>query len=101
MNKLFGAGLISGAISLLGLGGALAQLVPPTGPPPGAGGSAADPAALLSMPIPTIFTSKIGFFTMEQAPGAMYPRVIELKHHAAARGQLLATFSLRGQGLPI
>src|SRR5208283_380230 len=61
----------------------------------------ADPAAQLSMPVPTLFTSKIGFLTMEQAPGANYPRVIQLKYYAAGKGQLLATFSQRDQPLPI
>src|SRR5208282_6103905 len=90
MNKYFRQGLVSSAISLLGIAGASGQQAVP-----------ADPAAQLSMPVPTLFTSKIGFLTMEQAPGATYPRVIELKYYAAGKGQLLATFSQRGQSLPI
>jgi hypothetical protein len=81
-------GLIGSVIGILGFDGAFAQ-------------QAADPAAQLSMPVPTLFTSKIGFFTMEQAPGATYPRVIQLKYYAPGKGQLLATFSQREQALPI
>jgi hypothetical protein len=88
MSKQYTMGLISGVISILGFDGAFAQ-------------QAADPAAQLSMPVPTLFTSKIGFFTMEQAPGATYPRVIQLKYYAPGKGQLLATFSQREQALPI
>jgi len=95
------AGLISVAISILSFADAIAQQAAPGGSPAGTVGSATDPAAQLSMPVPTIFTSKIGFFTMEQVPGAMYPRVIQLKYYAAAKGHLLATFSQRAQSLPI
>ncbi|MGA2564952.1 MAG: sialidase family protein [Steroidobacteraceae bacterium] len=101
MKLFFSMGLVCGNISIFGFAGALAQQAAPSAPPAGAGGSAADPAAQLSMPVPTVFSSKIGFFTMEQAPGAAYPRVIQLQHYAAARGQLLATFSRREQSLPI
>jgi hypothetical protein len=38
---------------------------------------------------------------MEQSPGASYPRVIELKHYAAGKGQLLATFDQHGEALPV
>ena len=57
--------------------------------------------AQLSLPVPTVFTSKIGFFTPEQVPGASYPRVIQLNAYAPGKGQLLATFSQRAQALPI
>jgi hypothetical protein len=101
MNRYCREGLLSGAIGLLGIAGAVAQQAGPVSPPAVFGGPAADPAAQLSMPVPTIFTSKIGFLTMEQAPGAAYPRVIQLRHQTVAQGQLLATYSVRGQGLPI
>ena len=91
MNAYCRVGLVSSAISVLGLCGAWAQQA----------GSTADLAAQLSMPVPTVFTSKIGFFTMEQAPGATYPRVIQLRHYAPGMGQLLATFGQREQSLPI
>jgi hypothetical protein len=51
------------------------------------------------LPTPTLFTSKIGFLTPEQVPGASYPRVIQLKI-GAQKGTLLATFAGRGN-LPI
>jgi hypothetical protein len=101
MNKYLRIGLISSAISVLAFARATAQQAVPASTLAGPGGASADPAAQLSMPVPTIFTSKIGFFTMEQVPGAMYPRVIQLKYYAPARGQLLATFSRREQPLPI
>jgi hypothetical protein len=63
-------------------------------------GSRINPAIQISNPIPTVFTSKIGFFSSEQMAGASYPRVIQLKTYAAGRGQLLATFARRGT-LPI
>jgi len=59
----------------------------------------AAPVPALGAPTPTLFTSKIGFFTPDQVPGASYPRVIQLKI-GAAKGTLLATFSQRGV-LPI
>jgi hypothetical protein len=59
-----------------------------------------DPAARLSMPVATTFTSKIGFFTAERDPGASYPRVIQLKF-GPDKGALLATYSHRGGSLPI
>ena len=58
-----------------------------------------DPAAQLSMPVATTFTSRIGFFTAERDPGASYPRVIQLKT-GANKGTLLATYAHRGS-LPI
>lgn len=88
-----------GAAALLAAGQGLAQPAPaPAAAPPGAN---ADPSARLSQPLPTLFTSKIGFFTQSQLPGAQYPRVIQLKYYAAGKGQLLATFSVRGQAMPI
>ena len=59
---------------------------------------AVNPANQLSNPVPTLFTSKIGFFSAEQQ-GASYPRVIQLQV-GAAKGTLLATFARRGS-LPI
>ncbi|HEX4273405.1 MAG TPA: sialidase family protein [Rhizomicrobium sp.] len=51
-------------------------------------------------PVPTTFTSKIGYFDADPVPGASYPRVIQLKYFARGKGQLLATFGRRG-ALPI
>jgi hypothetical protein len=59
-----------------------------------------NPAERLSAPVTTRFTSKIGFFDSDPALGAGYPRVIQLSHYAAGRGQLLATFTRKG-GLPV
>jgi len=97
------AGIV--AIATLALAAAahqvLAQPSPPapaaaTPPNPGRGGAAnPDPAAQLSMPVATTFTSKIGFFTAERDPGASYPRVIQLKI-GANKGTLLATYGHRG-----
>ena len=72
---------------------------PAAAPAPGRGGANPDPAAQLSMPVATAFTSKIGFFTAERDPGASYPRVIQLKF-GANKGTLLATYGHRGT-LPI
>ena len=94
-------GLIGCAIYVLGVDGALAQQAAPAVPSVAAGGAATDPAAQLSTPVATVFTSKIGFLTMEQVAGANYPRVIQLKYSGTAKGPLLATFSPRGQALPI
>jgi hypothetical protein len=71
-------------------------------PAPGGGGpsASANPAESLSQPVPTRYTSKIGFFDSDPSLGASYPRVIQLKQFAAGRGQLLATFGRRGP-LPI
>lgn len=60
----------------------------PAAPPP-------PPVPQLGSPTPTTFTSKIGFFTREQSPGASYPRVIQLKI-GAQKGTLLATYARRG-----
>jgi hypothetical protein len=83
------------AIIALFAGAAIAQPVPPPPPPP----PNANPAAVASLPVPTTFTSKIGFFDADQVAGANYPRVIELKI-GANKGSLLATFARRGN-LPI
>jgi hypothetical protein len=56
-------------------------------------------APAYGLPTATIFTSKIGFITMDRDPGASYPRVIQLKT-GANKGTLLATYSHRGN-LPI
>jgi hypothetical protein len=101
MKRRFPWGLVGAATYLLGSAGALAQQAVPAAPPTGPGGPTADPAAQWSVPVPTNFTSKIGFLTMAQAPGATYPRVIQLRYFAAGKGQLLATFSQRGQALPV
>jgi hypothetical protein len=47
------------------------------------------------LPTPSLFKSKIGFFTPERIEGASYPRVIQLKI-GSQKGTLLATFSRRG-----
>lgn len=47
------------------------------------------------LPTPTVFTSKIGFFTTDRIEGASYPRVIQLKV-GPQKGTLLATFARRG-----
>jgi hypothetical protein len=76
---------IAAALALLAIGPALAQPAPQ--PPlsvPQFGG-----------PAPSVFTSKIGFFTPERIEGASYPRVIQLKI-GAQKGTLLATFARRG-----
>ncbi len=49
--------------------------------------------------MPTVFSSRIGFFDAAQVAGAQYPRVIQLKV-GAGKGTLLATFARRGT-LPI
>lgn len=64
---------------------AMAQQAP--SPPP--------PVPQFGLPTPTVFTSRIGFFTPEQIPGASYPRVIQLKI-GPQKGTLLATFARRG-----
>ena len=64
-----------------------------------AGQAAAQTAAANGTPTATLFTSKIGFITMDRDPGASYPRVIQLKV-GANKGTLLATYSHRGT-LPI
>ena len=74
---------------LLVAGAAVAQQAAP--PPP--------PVSPFGVPTPTVFTSKIGFFTPEQSPGASYPRVIQLKI-GAQKGTLLATYARRGD-LPV
>jgi hypothetical protein len=121
MNERLAGALVGAAAGMLVFSCVLAQQSAPVGPAAAPGGSAAsgsaasgsatsgsatsgsagDPAAVLSTPVPTLFTSKIGFLTMEQATGAAYPRVIELQYFPPGRGQLLATFSQRGQSLPI
>lgn len=93
--------LISCAICAFGVDSVWAQQMPSAAASAALGGPTADPASQLSIPVPTVFSSKIGFFTMEQAPGANYPRVIQLKYSGGAKGQLLATFTQRGQSLPI
>jgi hypothetical protein len=53
------------------------------------------PVPQFGLPTPSVFTSKIGFFTPERIEGASYPRVIQLKI-GAQKGALLATFARRG-----
>jgi len=84
------------AIALL-LGSGL-PLAAQNATPPAPAGPALVPQ--FGIPTPTSFTSKIGFFTLDQTPGASYPRVIQLKI-GAQKGTLLATFSRRGGVLPI
>jgi hypothetical protein len=69
----------------------VAQTTPPVAPPV--------PVPQFGLPTATTFTSKIGFFTPDQTPGASYPRVIQLKI-GVQKGTLLATFARRGV-LPI
>jgi hypothetical protein len=53
------------------------------------------PVPQFGLPTPSVFTSKIGFFTSERIDGASYPRVIQLKI-GPQKGTLLATFARRG-----
>jgi hypothetical protein len=53
------------------------------------------PVPQFGLPTPSVFTSKIGFFTPERIEGASYPRVIQLKI-GPQKGTLLATFARRG-----
>jgi hypothetical protein len=55
-----------------------------------------NPAEALSEPARVRYTSRIGFLPSDPALGGNYPRVVELKAFAAARGNLLATFARRG-----
>jgi hypothetical protein len=71
---------------VLAEGSAAAQA--PPAPPPA-------PVPQFGLPTPSLFTSKIGFFTPERIDGASYPRVIQLKV-GAQKGALLATFARRG-----
>ena len=85
------------AISVIAFFAGHAVLAQPvTAQPPASagvpGGAAADPAAQLSMPVATLFASKIGFFTMDRQPGVQYPRLVQIKY-GADKGTLLATFS--------
>ncbi len=64
-------------------GPAVAQAPPPA------------PVPQFGLPTPSLFTSRIGFFTPERIDGASYPRVIQLKI-GAQKGALLATFARRG-----
>ena len=80
---------LAAAAAFLAATGAVAQQ--PAPPPP--------PVPQLGAPTPTVFTSRIGFFTPEQSPGASYPRVIQLKS-GPQKGTLLATYARRGD-LPI
>jgi hypothetical protein len=101
MNKRAKAGMWCAAVGAILAAPGLAQQPVTIGVPPGQGGPGApNPAERLSAPVPVKFTSKIGFFDSDPALGASYPRVIQLNHYAAAKGQLLATFARRG-ALPI
>src|ERR1700735_2348000 len=57
------------------------------------------PVPQFGLPTPSVFSSKIGFFTPDRIEGASYPRVIQLRV-GANKGALLATFGRRGS-LPI
>ena len=61
------------------------------------GRGAAEPVGL---PIPTETSGVVSTFDSDQSLGASYPRVVELQHYAAGKGQLIATFVRRG-GFPI
>ncbi len=100
-----GLGVSALAVSLFIGHQVVAQPAPPGAAPAaagGRGGAAADPSAQLSMPVATVFTSKIGFFTMDRQAGVQYPRVIQIKN-GADKGALLATFSGGNgtRGIPI
>jgi hypothetical protein len=86
MRTCIQAAVIGAAIAFMGTGQAVAQQSP----------AATGPAEQLGAPVPTSFTSKIGFFDADPVPGASYPRVIQLKYFAGGKGQLLATFGRRG-----
>jgi hypothetical protein len=88
---VLGAAIIAGAPFAAGPVAAQQGAAPPPAP--------VNPATQLSNPVPTSFTSKIGFFDASQVAGAQYPRVIQLQV-GATKGTLLATFSRRGT-LPI
>jgi len=66
-----------------------------------AGSATAQPVPVpqFGLPAPSVFSSKIGFFTPDRIEGASYPRVIQLKI-GPNKGALLATFGRRGS-LPI
>ena len=82
------------ALALLGTATVVSATAQPTTPPPPPA-----PVPQFGLPVTTVFTSKIGFFTPDPVPGASYPRVIQLKV-GAQKGTLLATFARRGV-LPI
>ena len=86
--------LLGGLMTLWAAAPGVAQQQRPAAPPP-----PVNPAAQLSLPVPTHFTSKIGFFDADQVAGAQYPRVIQLQV-GANKGILLATFARRGT-LPV
>jgi hypothetical protein len=86
MRLSIAAGLALGTFMLVAARPATAQA--PAPPPPA-------PVPQFGIPTPSVFTSKIGFFTPLRVDGASYPRVIELKI-GAPKGTLLATFARRG-----
>jgi hypothetical protein len=86
MRAFTQAVVVGAAMAVIGAGQAVAQQSP----------ASAGPAEQLGAPVPTSFTSKIGFFDADPVPGASYPRVIQLKYFAGGKGQLLATFARRG-----
>jgi len=69
----------------------------------GRGGAGNEPnPSRLSVPVSTWSPDRtIRTFPSDPALGASYPRIIQLEHYAAGRGQLLATFSRRGGLMPI
>src|SRR3954471_5003712 len=109
MTRFSKIGTTAAAVALLAFAGPVVLAQPAPAPSPGRGapagtpapGGAGAPAATPSYgaPTATVFTSKIGFFTMERDAGAQYPRVIQLKF-GPNKGTLLATYSHRGT-LPI
>ena len=86
MRLSIAAGLALGKVMLVAAIPATAQAPLPPPPPP---------VPQFGIPTPSIFTSKIGFFTPGRIDGASYPRVIEIKI-GAPKGTLLATFARRG-----
>jgi hypothetical protein len=107
MKFLTGTNVIVAAISVAGLaltGRDFAQQGPTVGASSTVSQMAADAdrgGGLIGRAMPTTFTSKIGFLNADPIPGASYPRVIQLKDYAAAKGQLLASFSRMGGSPPI
>jgi hypothetical protein len=88
------------ALTFAALGQAPAPRPAAPAAPPAPAGGRGNPANQESLPVPTRFTSKIGYFDADPQAGASYPRVIQLQHYAAGRGQLIATYGRRG-ALPI
>jgi len=67
------------------------------GPGSGAAGGGRGP---VGEPMTTLSSFTVRAINPDRSENASYPRVIQLQHYGAARGQLLATFARRG-ALPI